>query len=153
MTIGIIIVFRNSEHQIVKGNFFKECIKYQNIDICLVNNASTDKTLLLLKEIQEEFQSHVEVLDIKKYTSTISAVKAGERYFTNSQNLKHIGYICIEDISDGKALDDLLTAFIKNNITSKQLKTLPVKYKKPTFLKNIFSVLDNSKFIHSKPIK
>jgi hypothetical protein len=59
MKIGLIIIFYNNENGINKYLFSKQIKKTQNINFCLVNNCSNDKTYQILKEIKEECGSTV----------------------------------------------------------------------------------------------
>ena len=66
MKIGIIIIFYNNENGINKYLFSKQIKKTQNINFCLVNNCSNDKTYQILKEIKEECGSTVSIVNVKK---------------------------------------------------------------------------------------
>ncbi len=113
MKLGIIIICYNNESDID----IKQCVKYLNkldgIEICLVNNHSKDNTYEVLKEIKE-YCNNVSVVNIKKFKSDTSAVRAGARFMFNQFNLKHLGFanlnnnhkenlsILIKDIKDHK---------------------------------------------------
>ena len=89
MKIGIIIIFYNNENDIDKDLFSKQIKKTQNIKFCLVNNCSKDKTYQILKEIKEECDSIVSIVNVKKIGSETSAKRAGARYMINQFELKY----------------------------------------------------------------
>jgi len=92
MKTGIIIIFHNYAEEIDK-DFFKEHIsKADDVEICLVNNNSNDSTYQLLKEIGEKCKN-VSVVNINKFKTDNSAIRAGVRYLVNQFNLREIGYI------------------------------------------------------------
>ena len=70
---------------------------FNNVMLCLVDNYSQDSTLQQLKEIKENAPDNVSVIEIKKQVSNEIAVRAGERYFYSSCNIKHIGYINVHN--------------------------------------------------------
>jgi glycosyltransferase involved in cell wall biosynthesis len=140
MKIGAIIVLYNNEKQIDKS-FLKEELPGQ-IELCIVNNGSTDRTLELLKIIKEELKSNISILDIKKNTTRISAIRAGARFLFNNESFRHIGYIDASDIDGCRELNGLLEelgAYKKSIMEYNEEEREKQKIKKTRF-QNIFSI-------------
>ena len=97
MKLGIIIICHNNENDINIDNCVKYLNKVKDIEICLVNNNSKDNTYNVLKEIKE-YCNHVSLVDIKKFKSDNSAVKAGARFMSSQFNLKYLGVFYISII-------------------------------------------------------
>jgi glycosyltransferase involved in cell wall biosynthesis len=94
MTIGILIIFRNDEDTIDVQKFTELFAEKKKVTICLVNNGSTDATLTVLKEIQEEATIPISIIDIKKNRGYNAAMKAGVRYLTSTKDLPYI--LCLQ---------------------------------------------------------
>lgn len=90
MKIGILIIFRNDETAIKLHKFTKLFARKTKLDVCFVNNASTDNTLKLLKEIQEEATIPISIIDVKKDKGFNAAIKAGVRYLSNKNDLPYL---------------------------------------------------------------
>lgn len=108
-----------------------------------MNNSSKDNTYELLKDISEKC-ANVAAVDIKKYKSSKSAVKAGARFMFNEYNLKQLGFVTTNTFSKFENLGALLQ-FIQEhqlNILSYNEKILAMKETKPTFFQSLFPVVD-----------
>lgn len=92
MKLGIIIICHNNENDIDRDFFINHSNKESNLEICLVNNDSKDRTFDLLNAIKESCKN-VSVVNMKRHKSATSAVRAGARYMFNKFNLKHLGYV------------------------------------------------------------
>ncbi|NRD19214.1 glycosyltransferase [Winogradskyella eckloniae] len=153
MKLGIIIIFYNNGAQIDK-KFFREYIKSNhNVELCLVDNNSSDNTLSQLEEIKEWSLSRVSVIEIKKKTTENAAKKAGARYMFNQFNLKHIGFISVNTIyKNGDSLNSVVQSVCENyeSIIDENLKTIAKQDIKQTLFKSIFSVVEYLKIIKSK---
>ncbi len=143
MKTGIIIVCHNNQYNIDKDR----CIKYINntkdVKFCLVNNHSNDNTYELLKDISEKCKN-VSVVNIKKYKSSKSAVKAGARFMFNEYNLKQLGFITTSHFIKYENLG-LLIKFIQEHQTDISRYTeqiQPVKETKLTLFQSLFPVMD-----------
>lgn len=93
MKIGILIVFRNDESKIEVHQFIELFTKTTKLNVCLVNNGSTDNTLELLKEIQEESSIPISIIDVKRNRGHNAAIKAGVRYLKSIEELPYILYL------------------------------------------------------------
>jgi glycosyltransferase involved in cell wall biosynthesis len=107
MKLGIIIICYNNENDIDINYCTKYLNKVKNIEICLVNNNSKDSTYEVIKEIKESCKN-VSIVNIKKFKSDTSAVKAGARFMSSQFNLKHLGFINMNMISKYKNLNILI---------------------------------------------
>ncbi|MCH2194225.1 glycosyltransferase [Kordia sp.] len=94
MKIGILIIFRNDEKVIDVQRLIALFSDKQKLDVCFVNNGSTDKTLELLKEIQEDSSISVSIIDVKKNRGYEAAIKAGIRYLASKNELPYI--LCLK---------------------------------------------------------
>ena len=97
MKIGILIIFRNDENTIDTQKFINLFSEKKNVTVCFVNNSSTDNTLHLLREIQEEVPLPISIIDVKKNRGHNAAIKAGVRYLKSTKDLPHI--VCMETFS------------------------------------------------------
>ncbi|GAA4811360.1 glycosyltransferase [Litoribaculum gwangyangense] len=144
MKTGIIIIFHNYEEEI-DMNFFSDYInKAKNIEMCLVNNCSKDNTYEVLKEISE-YCNNVSVLNINKFKTDDSAVRAGARYLVNQFNLKEIGFINTNILkSNQKELIKVLRAIIDNRdeIFKHKNQVNQQKKIKQSMPQNVFSILE-----------
>jgi len=144
MKTGIIIIFHNYGEKIDK-NFFKDYInEAKDIEICLVNNNSKDNTYEHLKEITE-YCKNVSVLNINKFKTDVSAVRAGARYMVNQFNLKDIGFINTNILkSNQKELNKVLKAIIDNReeILNYKNQVSQQKKIKQSMFQSVFSLLE-----------
>ncbi len=110
MKTALVIIFYDLEDQINKPLFLEIANDLRNIELCLVNNNSTDYTYYLLKDIKEDCKN-VSVINIKRKKSEANAVKAGARFMINEFDIKSIGYINANAIGGTfLTLDTLLRA-------------------------------------------
>jgi glycosyltransferase involved in cell wall biosynthesis len=135
MNSGVIIVFSNDESQI--SDFEKKYLSSINTTkICFVNNASSDNTLSLLKDIQFKSKKSISVLDIKHDKGLKSAIKSGARLLSSESDFDFIVYL------KSNMLESLLglTAFLINFQENKQdYKALPTRSNR-NVLFDVFSI-------------
>ena len=91
MRTGIIITFHNNERQIDIESCIKQIKRHSKIQFCFVNNHSLDNTLEVLNEIRDN-TDNCSIIDMKKYSKSVSAIKAGIRYMLSQFELKRLGY-------------------------------------------------------------
>ena len=145
MRIGIIIVFHNNEKDIDTEFFIKYLNQAENLDLCLVNNASRDNTYQLLNKIKDSCPAHVSLIDIKKFKSDNSAVRSGARFMFNQFDLNHIGYITANLInSKGYSINDLIIGIGKNQdiMLNYNIKVIEKKEVKQTLFQSVFSIME-----------
>ncbi len=143
MKLGIIIICYNNEKDIDVDYCAKYLNNIQGIEICLVNNHSKDNTYDILKEIKECCKN-VSIVNIKKFKSDSSAVKAGARFMTNQFNLKHLGFVNTNMVNDYENLN-MLIKDIKDNqidILNYDQSLLNNKGIKLTLFQSLFPVID-----------
>ena len=149
MKIGVIIVFHNNEKEIDTSFFIEQIQQTQNLELCLVNNSSKDKTYQLLKEIKEACEN-VSVVNVKKFKSDVSAVRSGARFMFNKFNLKHLGYISTNLLNiKYHGLNGLVKAISDNHevILEYNIENLKRRNIKLTLFQSLFSVIEYLKKI------
>jgi hypothetical protein len=115
----------------------------KDIKVCLVNNNSKDSTYGVLKKIKEDCRN-VSIVNIKKFKSENSAVKAGARFMSSQFNLKHLGFVDSMTVNKYKDLS-LLIKMIRDNqidISRYNENILRKKEIKLTLFQSLFSVMD-----------
>ncbi|OXA71993.1 hypothetical protein B0A67_09185 [Flavobacterium aquidurense] len=143
MKTGIIIICYNNEYDIEKDL----CIKYindvQDVEFCLVNNNSKDNTYELLKDISGTCKN-VSVVNINKYKSSTSAIRAGARFMFNEYNLKQLGFITTNTFNKFENLSMLLKVIQENqiDISKYDQKIFYTKETKLTLFQSLFPVMD-----------
>jgi predicted glycosyltransferase involved in capsule biosynthesis len=150
MKIGIIIIFDNNEELIEKHFVIEQIKSCETMELCLVDNNSKDKTLQLLKDIKEACPSRISVVQIKKFSSEGAAKRAGARYMFNQFDLRHIGFINVNDIhKNGETLNELIKNLYENQelIINTNVKVIENQDIKQTLFKSIFSVAEYLKRI------
>ncbi len=143
MKLGIIIICYDNEYDIDINHCVELLHKIKDIEICLVNNNSQDRTLDVLKEIKERCKN-VSVVDMKKFKSGNSAIKAGARYMSSQFNLKHLGFVDAKKINEYQDLC-LVIKDIKEHqkdISDYDQSFLNKKGIKLTMFQSLFSVMD-----------
>ncbi len=144
MKTGIIIIFHNYEKKIDKDFFIKHSNNASTIEFCLVNNDSKDFTYSALKEIKEHC-NNVSVVDVKKFKSETSAIRAGARYMINQFNINHIGYVNANLLNNkNEELNDIIKAINKNQdfINNIDNSVHQKRKNKKTLFQSLFSLLD-----------
>ncbi len=136
MKIGILIVFRNDESKIEVPQFSKLFAETTKLNVCLVNNGSTDNTLKLLKEIQEESSATISIIDVKKNRGHNAAIKAGVRYLKSIEEFSYI--LCLQKYStkDFIILEKVFTIVQQEKDIVKSLFTKTKQF----IHKNVFSL-------------
>jgi cellulose synthase/poly-beta-1,6-N-acetylglucosamine synthase-like glycosyltransferase len=143
MKLGIIIICYNIENDVD----VEHCVKYLNevkdIEICLVNNNSKDNTYDILKEVTESCEN-VSIVNIKQFKSDNSAVKAGARFMSNQFNLKYLGFINPDTISQYDVLSMLIKKIRDNKVDiSMYNQDLVNKNEvKQTMFQSLFPIMD-----------
>lgn len=133
----------NNENDIDISHCTKYLNKVKNIKICLVNNNSDDNTYDVLKEIRENCES-VSVVNIKKFKSDDSAVKAGARYMASQFNLNHLGFVTLNKTNKDKSLSELIKEIRDNQVYILKYNQSFINKKgiKLTMFQSLFPVMD-----------
>ncbi len=136
MKIGILIIFRNDERVIEVQKFIELFSEETKLNVCFVNNGSTDKTFKLLKEIKEESSIQISIIDVKKDRGHHTAIKAGVRYLTSKNDLPYI--LCLSNYTS----NDFTTLKKVFHIIQqeKDIAKVLVKNTKRMIYKNVFSL-------------
>ena len=144
MRIGIIIIFHNNENEIDTSFFIEQIKQATNLELCLVNNDSKDTTYDLLNDVKEAC-NNVSVVNIRKFKSDISAVKAGARFMFNAFDLKYLGYVSINMLNiKYYGLNGLIKVITENQdvILNYNINTIKKNEIKQTLFQSLFSVID-----------
>jgi hypothetical protein len=135
MNSGVIIVFSNDEKEI--SNFDKEYLVNINTNkICFVNNASSDNTLNLLKEIQFKSEKSILIADIKLDKGLKSAIKSGARLLRSENEFDFMVYLKSNKFESLSLLTEYLTDFSKHK---NYYESLPTRSKR-NVLNDVFSI-------------
>jgi len=143
MKLGIIIICHNNENDIDIIHCVKYLNKVKDIEICLVNNNSKDNTYDVLKEIKE-YCGNVSIVNIKKFKSDNSAVKAGARFMSSQFNLKYLGFVNTNMIHKYQDLSLLIKSIRDNqvDISNYNQSISNKKGIKLTMFQSLFPVMD-----------
>ncbi|WP_299102180.1 glycosyltransferase [uncultured Winogradskyella sp.] len=141
MKIGIIIIFHNNENEIDTELLIEQMKQIINIELCLVNNNSRDNTYDLLNDVKEECPN-VSVVNVRKFKSDMSAVKAGARFMFNEFDLKFLGYASTNMMNlKQHGVNGLIKVITDNQDAILNYKTKSIK-KQQTLFQSLFSLLD-----------
>lgn len=150
MKLGIIFIFRNSCKYIDQQYLIKKLNKAENLEICFVNNCSTDETYQILKSIKDSV-NNISLVNIKKLKTDDSAVRAGARFMFNNFDINHIGFVNTKQINH-EGFNDLIKDICKNReaiLSYNQMIVREQKIRKTLFQK-LFSVAGHIKAIKSR---
>jgi Flp pilus assembly secretin CpaC len=145
MKIGVIIVFHNNENDINTSFFIEQFKQTKNLQLCLVNNASTDKTYTILEDIKEMCETNVSVVDVKKFKSDQAAIKYGARFMFNQYNLNHVGYINVNKLNSQLLnINNLIEVISQNQdiIVKYNIEVLDKRELKQTLYQGLFSIIE-----------
>ncbi|SNR59676.1 glycosyltransferase [Lutibacter flavus] len=92
MKSGIVIVLTNKEEEINTQGIESFLNENREINICFVNNGSTDKTLNVLELLNKKFPKNLSVVNIKNNKGEDAALKVGFRYLLNKKNIIKINF-------------------------------------------------------------
>ena len=92
-TLTIIVPCYNEYERLPASNFRSFLAKNDEVSICFVNDASTDKTLELLVELKGEFSTQIHVLSNAKNLGKAGSVRAGMLHCAQSIEAKNYGYL------------------------------------------------------------
>jgi len=143
MKLGIIIICHNNESEIDIDHCVQLLHKLTDFKICLVNNNSQDRTFEMLNEIKERCDN-ISIVDMKKYKSGNSSIKAGARFMLSQYNLQHIGFIETEKINLYQNLSDLFKDIKQHKVDISNYNQRPYNSKgiKLTMFQSLFCVID-----------
>ncbi len=125
MHSGIIIVFNNDEKNINVDQIV-DFLNKNNFKTCFVNNASSDKTMDVLKRIKvrSNANSNVFILDYKNNKGIKYAVKAGARFLLNESEFDFMIYLESNIVSYLKYIKEY---FVQLAIEKKDFKPYPTR--------------------------
>ncbi|KAB8155633.1 glycosyltransferase [Kordia sp. TARA_039_SRF] len=135
MKIGIVLIFPTNENAFDVAKYVDLFSKNTKLHLCFVHNGSSDDTLSSLKEIQEEVNCQISIVEIKKNRGHAAAIKAGIRYLHSAANVTHV--ICVQEFTYA-TIKNLLHVIHQDK---KQLKHFFTNLKRLPY-KNVF-LLEN----------
>lgn len=150
MKLGVIIIVHNNAENLHKDRIISILNEINKIKFCFVNNASKDESLELLMDIKDE-SSNVSILDIKKYSTEMTALKAGCRFLKSMSDLNVVGFLNAEKIKNEQfELNDLLSGIHRNEEYFQDLELLMKSNKvKKSNRKLSFSVIEYLNYLNS----
>ncbi|NJB70138.1 glycosyltransferase involved in cell wall biosynthesis [Saonia flava] len=92
MKTGIIFTFYNQENKINRNELFQFMKDNDNIHLCLINNGSTDNTLLKLEELKNAFPNKITLGNIRAHKGRLAALRIGFRILTKSQKIDTLAF-------------------------------------------------------------
>ncbi|MFS4482942.1 family 2 glycosyl transferase [Hyunsoonleella sp. 2307UL5-6] len=146
MKIGIIIIFHNNEKDINTHFFVEHLNEAKNLELCLVNNASRDKTYQILKDIRALCLNTITIVDIKKFKSDVFAIRSGARFMFNQFDLKHVGFVNANQLNNYMpCINNIITSITKHQdiLVKYNSEVLEKKEMKQTLFKSIFSITES----------
>lgn len=81
-----------------EGKFFKKeeyiaSLKEEShVNICFVNDGSTDNTLVRLRELLEIFPNRIQIIDLENNVGKAEAIRQGVLNYKNTNQSEYIGY-------------------------------------------------------------
>ena len=113
--VGVVIPCYNEEERL-SGEEFKK-FAHQNLGyhLCFVNDGSTDNTLGVLQELQEENPSNISVYNCEKNGGKAEAVRQGVLHMVKDEQLDYIGYLDADLSTDFRDFDDLVKTLENSN--------------------------------------
>lgn len=91
--IAIIIPCYNEEHRLRVDQIRSFLANHQGIDLCMLNDGSTDGTLSLLNTLSEEFSSRVFLHDLVQNVGKAEAIRQGVQGLCAQGQYQYIGFI------------------------------------------------------------
>lgn len=89
----IVIPCYNEEKNFLLQEYCDFLTSYENVQLCLVNDGSSDNTLQSLQQLQKQFPEKVTVLDLKKNGGKAEAVRQGMLHSYKNLNYQYISYL------------------------------------------------------------
>jgi glycosyltransferase involved in cell wall biosynthesis len=89
---GIVIVLTNKEKEINAQEIELFLNENTAINICFVNNGSTDRTLTILESLNEKYPKKLSVVNIKNNKGEDAALNVGFRYLLNKRNITKLNF-------------------------------------------------------------
>lgn len=149
MKLALIILLKDNENQLKNNLLIEQLELAKEFQICFVDNKSNDATLESLYEIKDQIKT-ISIVEVKKRVSTYYAQRAGSRFISNNFNLKHIGYIDVNEIiSDGHQLYEVIELIRQSHDNDIDFNTNHErKYQiRSTHFRRIFSVSEFIKML------
>ena len=92
MKLGVLILCHNDEKLIRVQTIIRKYSELNGLEICLVNNHSSDGTYQKLLDINE-FCENIFLININKHKSEQAALRAGSRFMFSQSRVARLGYV------------------------------------------------------------
>ena len=89
----IIIPCFNEEKRISLSEYYNYLQLNPDISLCFVNDGSSDKTIILLKDIKAKYNTNVIILSLDKNSGKAEAVRYGVLFCCKNFEFEYIGYL------------------------------------------------------------
>ncbi len=115
MRTGIVIVLTDKEEEINTQGVDSFLYENTDINICFVNNGSTDKTLNILETLNKKFPKRLSVVNIKNNKGEDAALKVGFRYLLNKKNITKLNFSNHINFNEMRLFSDFSNKLLLNN--------------------------------------
>lgn len=106
--VGVIIPCYNEEERLLSDEFRSFAQKNLGYHLCFVNDGSTDNTLQVLYELQQDNESNVSIYNCKKNGGKAEAVRQGVLHLSKDPQLDYIGFLDADLSTDLSDFDELV---------------------------------------------
>ena len=106
--IGLVVYCRNAEKSIITEELQTFAVRNLGYQLCFVNDASRDKSLIELRKLRDRNPSSVTLLNIKKPVGRPEAIRKGVAHLIKSQQIEYIGFLNAKNATDLMQFDTLV---------------------------------------------
>lgn len=106
--VGVVIPCYNEEERLLSDEFINYIDKNSGYHLCFVNDGSKDKTLHILKELQNGREDFITVYNYEKNGGKAEAVRLGMLHMAKKEDLDYIGFLDADLSTDLADFDDLV---------------------------------------------
>ncbi|TQI71335.1 DNA-binding response OmpR family regulator [Gramella sp. Hel_I_59] len=106
--VGVVIPCYNEENRLKSAEFISFLEKTSGYHLCFVNDGSTDKTMLVLQELQKGREDYISIYNCPKNGGKAEAVRAGLLHLSKFEDLDYVGFLDADLSTDFKDFDDLV---------------------------------------------
>lgn len=106
--VGVVIPCYNEEERLLSKEFTDYIDKNSGYHLCFVNDGSKDRTLKVLKELQNGREDFITVYNCDKNGGKAEAVRLGMLHMAKKEDLDYIGFLDADLSTDLADFDDLV---------------------------------------------
>lgn len=93
MQLGIVIPCYNESKRLIQSSFGSFLNKRPEVDLCFVNDGSTDTTLEVLTALKDKFPKRIHFIDLMSNSGKANAVRKGVHYFLQDKKYDRIAFL------------------------------------------------------------